>query len=74
MANHKQAAKRNRQRIKRRRRNLGHLSKMRTLVKRVRYALAAKDGAAAKAALPDLAPDDGRRRRGLSGRRHRGAS
>jgi small subunit ribosomal protein S20 len=52
MANHKQAAKRNRQRIKRRVRNLTHLSSMRTYVKRVRKALDEKDLDAAKEALP----------------------
>ncbi|MCA9718003.1 MAG: 30S ribosomal protein S20 [Myxococcales bacterium] len=52
MANHKQAAKRNRQRIKRRSRNLLHLSSMRTYMKRVRKALADKDLEAAQAALP----------------------
>ena len=39
MANHKSAEKRNRQRIKRRARNLTHLSSMRTFMKRVRKAL-----------------------------------
>ena len=53
MANHKQAEKRNRQRIKRRTRNLMHLSTMRTYMKRVRKALATKDGEAAKESLPD---------------------
>jgi small subunit ribosomal protein S20 len=52
MANHKQAEKRNRQRIKRRARNLMHLSSMRTYMKRVRRALAAGDLEAAKTALP----------------------
>ena len=52
MANHKQAEKRNRQRIKRRSRNLLHLSTMRTYIKRVRKALASKDVEAAQAALP----------------------
>ncbi len=52
MANHKQAEKRNRQRIKRRARNLMHLSSMRTYIKRVRKALATGDVEAAKAGLP----------------------
>lgn len=52
MANHKQAAKRNRQRIKRRERNLMHLSKMRTYMKKVRVALASEDVEAAKTGLP----------------------
>lgn len=52
MANHKQAEKRNRQRIKRRTRNLRHLSTMRTYIKRVRKALAARDFEGAKTAFP----------------------
>lgn len=52
MANHKQAEKRNRQRIKRRARNLQHLSTMRTYMKRVRRALAGKDLESAKQNLP----------------------
>jgi len=52
VANHKSAEKRNRQRIKRRERNLLHLSTMRTYIKRVRKALAAEDVEAAKASLP----------------------
>ena len=44
MANVASAEKRNRQRIKRRARNQFHLSTMRTHVKRVRTALASKDG------------------------------
>ena len=52
MANHKQAEKRNRQRIKRRSRNLLHLSTMRTYMKRVRKALDSKDLEGAQAALP----------------------
>jgi small subunit ribosomal protein S20 len=52
MANHKQAEKRNRQRIKRRARNLMHLSTMRTYIKRVRKALAEGDVEAAKTSLP----------------------
>jgi len=52
VANHKQAEKRNRQRIKRRARNLLHLSTMRTFMKRVRKALETEDMEAAKAGLP----------------------
>ena len=52
MANHKQADKRNRQRIKRRQRNLLHLSTMRTYIKRVRTALAEKDVETAQKWLP----------------------
>ncbi|MEX1364484.1 MAG: 30S ribosomal protein S20 [Nannocystaceae bacterium] len=52
MANHKQAEKRNRQRIKRRERNLRHLSTMRTYMKRVRRALASRQLDEAKEALP----------------------
>jgi small subunit ribosomal protein S20 len=52
LANHKQAEKRNRQRVKRRARNLLHLSSMRTHVKKVRKALAGGDLEAAKTALP----------------------
>jgi small subunit ribosomal protein S20 len=53
VANHKQAEKRNRQRLKRRTRNLMHLSPMRTYMKRVRKALAVKDTDGAKKALPE---------------------
>lgn len=42
MANVASAEKRNRQRLRRRARNLFHLSTMRTYVKKVRHALAAK--------------------------------
>lgn len=52
MANHKQAEKRNRQRLKRRQRNLMYLSAMRTHIKRVRKALDGSDNDAAKAGLP----------------------
>ncbi|MEE9382172.1 MAG: 30S ribosomal protein S20 [Nannocystaceae bacterium] len=52
VANHKQAAKRNRQRVRRRTRNLTYLSSMRTYVKRVRKALAGKEGDQAIAHLP----------------------
>ena len=51
MANHPSAEKRNRQRIKKTLRNRSISSSVRTLVKRVRTAIAAKDKAAAKAAL-----------------------
>lgn len=53
MANHKQAEKRNRQRLKRRTRNLMHLSTMRTYMKRVRKALDGKDPEVTKSSLPD---------------------
>jgi small subunit ribosomal protein S20 len=48
VANVASAEKRNRQRIKRRARNQFHLSTMRTHVKRVRAALASKDGKVAE--------------------------
>ena len=51
MANHPSAEKRNRQRIKRTNRNRTVASAVRTLVKRVRTALHAKDTTAANAAL-----------------------
>ncbi len=51
MANTASADKKNRQRIKRRARNLYHLTTMRTYVKRVRAAIDAKDRAKADAAL-----------------------
>lgn len=51
MANVASAEKRNRQRIKRRARNLFHLTTMRSYVKRVRAAIEAKDAAKATAAL-----------------------
>jgi small subunit ribosomal protein S20 len=51
VANVASAEKRNRQRIKRRARNLFHLTTMRTYVKRVRTAIDAKDGGKAKEAL-----------------------
>ncbi len=49
MANVPSAEKRNRQRIRRRQRNLTHLTRVRTLVKRVRAELAAGEGKAADA-------------------------
>jgi small subunit ribosomal protein S20 len=51
VANIASAEKANRQRIKHRERNLFHLTTMRSYVKKVRAAIAAKDAAAAKAAL-----------------------
>ena len=51
MANTKSAEKKNRQRLKRRARNIHHLSTMRTYVKRVRNAVDENDGAKAKALL-----------------------
>jgi small subunit ribosomal protein S20 len=51
VANHPSAEKRNRQRIKRTDRNRAISSTVRTLVKRVRTALHAKDKAAATTAL-----------------------
>ena len=51
MANHPSAEKRNRQRVKRTDRNRAIHATVRTLVKRVRTALHAKDQAAASAAL-----------------------
>lgn len=53
VANVASAEKRNRQRLKRRDRNLYHLTTMRTYVKRVRAALEAKDGAKAAQALAE---------------------
>ena len=51
MANHPSAEKRNRQRITRTARNRAVTSSVRTLVKRVHTAVAAKDKTAAKTAL-----------------------
>lgn len=51
MANHPSAEKRNRQRVKRTDRNRAVTSAVRTLVKRVRTAIAAKDAKAAETAL-----------------------
>ncbi len=51
MANVASAEKRNRQRIRRRERNVFQLSTVRTFVKRVRTAIEAKDGKKAQAAL-----------------------
>ncbi len=53
MANHPSAEKRNRQRIVRTVRNRAITSAVRTLVKRVRTAIAAKDKTAASLALKD---------------------
>ena len=49
MANVASAEKRNRQRLRRRQRNLAHLTKVRSFIKRVRAALAAKDPKVAEA-------------------------
>ena len=54
MANVKSAEKRNRQRVKRRRRNLQHRTKMRTQEKSLRTLLQNKDGTKAKTALPEV--------------------
>jgi small subunit ribosomal protein S20 len=51
VANHPSAEKRNRQRVKRTDRNRAVTSTVRTLVKRVRTAIHAKDAAAAQTAL-----------------------
>jgi small subunit ribosomal protein S20 len=51
MANHPSAEKRNRQRVKRTLRNRAVSSSVRTLVKRVRTAIAAQDKAKAQEAL-----------------------
>jgi small subunit ribosomal protein S20 len=53
VANHPSAEKRNRQRIKRTARNRAITSSVRTVVKRVRTALGAKDKAQAVTALKD---------------------
>ena len=66
MANHAQAVKRNRQRIKRAERNRFVKSTMRTFVKRVRKALDGKDGAAATTALKTAIPSiDKRAQKGV---------
>ena len=49
MANVPSAEKRNRQRIRRRQRNLTHLTRVRTLIKRVRAELVTGEGKAAEA-------------------------
>lgn len=51
MANHASAEKRNRQRITRTARNKARKSAVRSFVKKVRQAIAAKDGSAATEAL-----------------------
>lgn len=51
MANHKSAAKRARQTVKRNERNRARVSSIRTAVKKVETAIAAKDAVAAEAAL-----------------------
>ncbi len=53
MANHASAEKRNRQRITRTVRNKARKSAVRSFVKKVRAALAAKDAAGAKTALQE---------------------
>ena len=53
MANVASAEKRNRQRIRRRARNVYHLTTMRSYIKRVRKALEAKDAAKAAEALKE---------------------
>ena len=58
MANVPSAQKRNRQRIKRRARNLKHITHMRTIIKKVTKALEAKNaksaGEALKLAVPEI--------------------
>lgn len=56
VANHPQAAKRNRQRIRRQTQNRHFKSTMRTHIKRVRAAIATKDSGAAKEALTHAVP------------------
>ena len=56
MANVASAEKKNRQRLKRRARNLYHLNTMRTCVKRVRAAIEEKDAASAKNLLVAAIP------------------
>jgi small subunit ribosomal protein S20 len=53
VANVQSAEKRNRQRIKRRQRNLAHKTRMRTAEKKVRAALAAKNTTEAKNSLAE---------------------
>lgn len=53
MANIASAEKKNRQRLKRRARNVFHTTTMRTYAKRVRAFIAAKDGAKATEALKE---------------------
>jgi small subunit ribosomal protein S20 len=57
VANHASAEKRNRQRITRTERNRAVKSSVRTLVKKVRAAIAAKDKTAATAALQSATSD-----------------
>ncbi|MCM0082989.1 30S ribosomal protein S20 [Geomonas sp. Red32] len=56
MANHKSAIKRIKQTVKRTERNKHDRSNLRTFIKRVREAVAAKDQAAAQAALASAIP------------------
>ena len=53
MANIASAEKKNRQRLKRRARNVFHTTTMRTYIKRVRTLIASKDGAKANEALKE---------------------
>lgn len=52
MANTKSAEKRNRQNVKRRERNRGHRSRLRTAIKRLRAVIASGDAAQAQELLP----------------------
>lgn len=65
MANIKSAEKQNRQRIKREARNQAKKSEMRTAVKKLRAAIASKDGGKARAALPEAITLIDRAGRGL---------
>lgn len=56
MANSRQAAKRARQAIKRRERNVGQRSRMRTYIKKVLKAIESGDKANAQAAYSEVAP------------------
>ena len=74
MANIKSSQKAARQRITRTARNVARKTAMRTAVKKVRAAIASKDGKAAKAALPgavraiDMAASKGIIKRGTASR------
>ena len=74
MANIKSSQKAARQRITRTARNVARKTAMRTAVKKVRAAIASKDGKAAKAALPgavraiDMAASKGVIKRGTASR------
>jgi small subunit ribosomal protein S20 len=70
VANVPSAEKRNRQRIKRRARNLYHLNTMRTYVKRVRTALDAKNADEARTAFAVAVPHiDKAAQKGVIGRK-----